>query len=200
MPSMELDQHATRSEWRLGIGSQPISSTVRESFDSSGGAAFSDLAALATGVQTYTGIWLVAGDVINKITWRSGATAAGTPTHYYTALYSPAGALLQQSADQLSAAWAANTTMDLALAAAVTVTATGWYQAALMVAATTPPSIVGCTLFNLAISTGLSQGLTGLPTPAILAQTSGSALTGTAPATIATPTSVATRMYCIAHS
>jgi hypothetical protein len=37
-----------------------------------------------------------------------------------------------------------------------------------------------------------------LSTDKVLAQTSGSALTATAPATIATPTAVATVPYCVA--
>jgi hypothetical protein len=47
--------------------------------------------ALATGVMTAVRIKLFAGDVITNISVRSGATAAGTPTNYWVALYSNAG-------------------------------------------------------------------------------------------------------------
>src|SRR3954467_945026 len=96
-------------------------------------------AALATGVMTAVRIKLSAGDVITNVSVRSGATAAGTPTNYWVALYSTAGApaLIAQSADQTSTAWAANTTKTLALATAQTIPSTGYYWVALNVTATT---------------------------------------------------------------
>lgn len=135
--------------------------------------------ALATGVMTSVPIYLQAGDVVTNLSFRSGATAAGTPTNYWVALYSKAAtpALLSQSADQLTAAWAANTTKTLALAAAQTITDSGVYWAALMVTATTPPTLLGC-VGAPAIVSGERN----------LSQSSGSALTTTAPSTIATPT------------
>lgn len=135
--------------------------------------------ALATGVMTSVPIYLHAGDVITNISARSGATAAGTPTNYWFALYSSAAtpALLSQSADQTSTAWAANTTKTLALAAAQTITASGIYWVGIMVTATTPPTLLG--------SIGMPAVVTGERN---LSQSSGSSLTATAPATIATPT------------
>jgi hypothetical protein len=135
--------------------------------------------ALATGVMTAVRIKLFAGDVVTNISARSGATAAGTPTNYWFALYSNAGtpALLSQSADQTSTAWAANTTKTLALGAAQTIGTTGFYWVAIMVTATTPPTLLG--------SVGVAPIVTG---EANLSVTSGSTLTTTAPATLATPT------------
>jgi hypothetical protein len=135
--------------------------------------------ALATGVMTSVPIKLYAGDVVTNISARSGETAAGTPTAYWFALYSSAAtpALLAQTADQTSTAWAANTTKTLALATAQTISTTGVYWAAIMVTATTPPTLVG-SLVAPAIVTGERN----------LSQSSGSTLTTTAPATIATPT------------
>jgi hypothetical protein len=147
--------------------------------------AVADTGALTTQVMTSTPIYLRKGDVVTNLTFRSGATAAGTPTNYWFALYSSAAtpALLGQSADQLTAAWAATTNKTLALASPVTVSADGWYWAAVMVKATTVPSLVG-------VSTTASAGI--VTSEKNLAQTSGSALVGTAPATIATPTAAAT--------
>jgi hypothetical protein len=144
--------------------------------------------ALATGVMTSVPIFLVAGDVVTNLSFRSGATAAGTPTAYWFALYSDAAtpALLAQTADQTSTAWAANTTKTLALTAAYTVPKTGIYWAAIMVTATTPPTLLGACAAP-AIVTGERN----------LSQSSGSALTTTAPATIATPTAKTFAPYVV---
>lgn len=147
--------------------------------------AVADTGALTTQVMTSVALYLRKGDVVTSLTFRSGATAAGTPTNWWFALYSSAAtpALLAQSADQTSTAWAANTNKTLALASPVTIKEDGVYWAAVMVKATTVPSLVGVsTTASAAIVTGEKS----------LAQTSGSALTTTAPATIATPTAVAT--------
>jgi len=135
--------------------------------------------ALVTQVMTSMPVYLHAGDVITNLAFRSGATAAGTPTNWWFALYSNAAtpALLAQTADQLTAAWAANTTKQLALATVQTIRESGVYWAAIMVKATTVPTLIG-TCVAPAIITGERN----------LSQSSGAALTGTAPATIATPT------------
>lgn len=135
-----------------------------------------DVAALATGVMTSVDLWLNEGDLVTNLTFISGGTAAGTPTNYWFALYDPTGALLSQSADQLTAAWAADTAKTLALGTAQRITRSGRYKAGINVTATTPPTLVG--------SVGAKPVLTG---EGNLSQTSGSSLTGTAPATIATP-------------
>ena len=134
---------------------------------------------LVTAVMTSVPIFLAAGDVVTSLSVRSGATAANTPTNYWVALYSDAAtpALMAQSADQLTAAWAANTTKTLALATAQTIARTGVYWAAIAVVATAVPSLLGCVAMA-PIVTGERN----------LSQSSGSALTGTAPSTIATPT------------
>ncbi len=135
--------------------------------------------ALATGVMTSAPIFLVAGDLVTNLSFVSGATAAGTPTNWWFALYSmdATPALIAQSADQTSTAWAENTAKTLALATAYRVVKTGLYYAACMVTATTPPSLMG--------TIGVKPVVTGERN---LSQSSGSGLTTTAPATIATPT------------
>ncbi len=161
-------------------------------------------AALSTGVMLSVALPLQAGDIVTKLTFKSGATAAGTPTHWWFALYDPLGNLLGQTADQLTAAWAADTTMDLPLTTPYQVggqagqlppnyAGPGAYRAAVMVAATTPPSLVGLTLARAAVSTGIYT------TDRVLAQTSGSTLTTTAPATIASPTAVTAYVWAGAH-
>lgn len=143
-------------------------------------------AALTTAVMTCVAVPMRAGDVITNIAAKSGATALATATHWWFALYSSAAtpALLAQSADQVAAAWAANTAKSLALATAQTILADGVYYVAIMVAAATVPSLL-CDVLPLA---GVSAGI--LSTDATMSQTSGSGLTTTAPATIASPTAV----------
>jgi hypothetical protein len=150
-------------------------------------------ASLTTQVLTSVAIPLEVGDVVTNLTFVSGATAAGTPTNWWFALYdtSATPALIAQTADQTSTAWAAHTAKTVALSAAYTVSTAGIYYAAIMVKATTPPTLAGVTLENAAAAGALVTG------QAILAQTSGSSLTDTAPATIASPTTVATIPYVV---
>jgi hypothetical protein len=143
--------------------------------------------ALATGVMTSVPIHLRQGDVITSLSVRSGATAATTPTAYWLALYDEGSALIVQTADQTSTAWAANTTKTLALSAPYTVLRTGIYWVGIMVTAGAVPSLLG-TIGAPAIVTGERN----------LSQSSGAGLTATAPATIATPTAKQFIPYVVA--
>lgn len=149
-----------------------------------------DLAALATAVMTSVLVPVQTGDLISTITFVSGATAADTPLNWWFALFDSTGAKLAQSADQTTTAWGASTPKSLALATAQRCSAAGFVYAACMVKATTPPTLIGKNV-ALAVAAGAIAG------SKILAQTSGSALTATAPATIATPTTVATVPFCV---
>lgn len=153
----------------------------------------SDLAALTTQVMLSVAVPLQVGDLVSNITFLSGATAAGTPTNWWFALYdnSATPALLAQSADQTNTAWAASTAKTLALATAQRITASGVYYASIMVKATTVPSLLGTSVALAAAAGAVVSG------QKVLAQTSGSSLTATAPATIATPTTVANVPYCV---
>lgn len=135
-----------------------------------------DVAAAATGVMLSTPIHLMDGDIITNLTFISGATALATATNWWFALYTGAGALLAQTADQTSTAWAADTVKTLPLTAPVRITKSGLYYAAISVTASTIPTLVGCGTAK-PVLTGEGN----------LAQTSGTGLTATAPATIATP-------------
>ncbi|MFG2963578.1 hypothetical protein ACGFZS_09840 [Streptomyces sp. NPDC048288] len=135
-----------------------------------------DVATAATGVLCSVALYLQDGDLIANLTFISGGTAGGTLTNQIAALYNGAGALLAQSADKTSEAWAADTAKTFALATAQRITKSGIYYAALAIAASTVPTLVG--------STAAKPFLTG---EGNLAQTSGSGIGATAPATIATP-------------
>lgn len=152
------------------------------------------VASLVTQVMTSVALLLEQGDVITNLTFLSGATAAGTPTNWWVALYdtSLVPALISQSADQLTAAWAADTAKTVALAAPYVVPKRGVYYAALMVKATTVPTLMGKTTARVTASGAIVTG------QVVLAQNSGAALVGVAPATIATPTTQAVVPYCVA--
>lgn len=157
--------------------------------------ASADTAVLTTQVMASFAIPVYAGDVITSLTFLAGATAAGSPTNWWFALYNDAATpvLLAQTADQLTAAWAADTAKTLALTTAQVVTGdhTVWY-ASVMMKATTPNSLVGVNLGRAGIATG------AVSTQKVLARTSGSALTTTAPATITAATAQVGVAYVIA--
>lgn len=136
--------------------------------------------ALADTVMTSVAIPLVATDKITSITFFGGNTAIGTPAHWWFALYDNAGtpALLGQSADQVDAAWAANTHKTLALASPVTISKTGIYWAAIMVDATSVNTLLGAMTAPAVTALGDKD----------VAVTSGTALAATAPATITSAT------------
>lgn len=143
-------------------------------------------AALTTGVMTSVGIQLGAGQKVTSISFVSATTAAGTPTHWWFSLYSAAAtpAKVAQTADQVAAAWAANTLKTLALPTPVTIAVAGWYWLSVMVAATTPPTLLSAP----AQAAGLLNNPGILTAEKGLAVTSGTGLAGIAPGTIATPT------------
>lgn len=151
-----------------------------------------DLAALTTQIMTSVAFSLQVGELVSNITFQSGATAAGTPTNWWFAFYDDAATpnLLAQTADQTSTAWAANTAKTLALTTSQRISRAGVYYAAVMVKATTVPTLIGASL-------ALAGAAGPILSSKALAQTSGSALVATAPATIATPTSVATVPLCV---
>jgi hypothetical protein len=149
------------------------------------------VALAATGVELAVAIPLQFGDVVSNVTFVVGATAAVTPTAGYAVLRDPAGAKLVQTADFGSTARGANTAYTVALTAPYTVTVPGLYRVGLSFTAGTVPSVEGVTLGHAAVA-----GAIGLSAP-ILAQTHGSAVGATAPATIATPTTVAAFPYLV---
>jgi hypothetical protein len=148
------------------------------------------VASLSSGVMTSVAIILQQGDVVTSLSFLSGATALVTPTNEWAALYDTGGNLLAQSTTG-TPAWAADTFQTFTLATAQTIVTTGVYFASLMVQATTVPTLMGKTLSRAAASGALVAGMKSL------ARTSGSALTTTAPATIASPTNVATIPYVV---
>lgn len=192
MPDLVNGVYPIKNPQWLSNG-QP-SGCFRESLPFGRLQGLNNMASPGTGVMLSVALPLQAGDIVTSLTFLSGATAAATPTNWWFALYDTAAtaALLRQTADQTSTAWAANTAKTVALATSYTVPTSGVYRAAVMVAAGTPPTIAGLTVQNAAGAGAVVSG------QLILAQTSGSGLTTTAPATIATPTTVANLAYAVA--
>ena len=134
--------------------------------------------ALQSGKMTAVPVFLAAGEVVTSVSFVTGATAGATMTHWWVALYDNAATpnLLAQSADQTSGAIAASTVITKALATAQTIGKTGVYWVAIMVAASTVPSLLGAVAAP-PVATGERN----------LAVVSGSGLAATAPATLASP-------------
>jgi hypothetical protein len=102
-----------------------------------------NLAALTSGTLFMQAIYLRAGQVCTNISFFSATTAAGTPTNQFFALYDNNRALLAQSANATTGAWAANTLKTLAMTAPFTATYTGLHYVGIMVTATTVPTLKG---------------------------------------------------------
>lgn len=154
-------------------------------------------APLSTGVMYSVGIQLYAGDVVNKLAFRTGTAGFTTITNHWFALYddSATPALLAQTPDNGSTAWGATTARELTLASTVVVPRTGLYYASLCAVFTGTPNIVGVGSTSQATLAGMT-----VATQKALALTSGSSLTTTAPATIASPSTSAVLAYCTARA
>jgi hypothetical protein len=141
---------------------------------------------MTTGVLALTAIHLPAGTTVTNLSYLSGTTAANTPTSWWFALYTANRALLAQTADQTTTAWAANTVKTLALSAPVTTTYTGLYYMGVSVTATTVPTFYCSQSAGNAYVTDIAPKLNG---------TSTTGLTTTAPATAAAITATLTVPY-----
>lgn len=134
-------------------------------------------AALSTGVLYLVGITLLDGMVITNVHFFSAGTGAGTPTNYWFALYDYARALLRQTADQTTTAWASSTEKALALSSPYTVPvgAGGRFYLGIMVAAATVPTLQGTD----------GRAVINDDVPIRAGRTTDTALTTTAPANAA---------------
>lgn len=162
----------------------PTNTTLAESFPRD--HASGNIAIAASGVAHSSTIPLDFGDIIGAVTFVVATTAAGSPTAGYVAVRSPAGALVAQSADLGSTARAANTAYKIAMTTPYLITTPGLYIVEISFTASTVPTLQGKSLNNAVMAGAV---VSGMP---ILCQTHGSAVGATPPATIDTPTTVAT--------
>lgn len=129
----------------------------------------------ASGTLFMQAIYLTAGQLVSNIIVSSATTAAGTPTAGRVGLYSASRALLAQSADQTTTAWAANTVKTLPMITPYRVPTSGLYYIGFYMTATTVITMKGGTaktggqlasqtpILHGTSSTGLT---TALPDPA----------------------------------
>lgn len=125
--------------------------------------------AAAHGLAVNDVVYVSIGDAVFDGTFTVTGVAASTFTYAKT------------NANVTSAA--ATGTVSKIVATPYAVPITGVYYAAIMVKATTVPTLTGVSLFNASVAGALASA-------PVAAQTSGSALVAVAPATIATPATV----------
>jgi hypothetical protein len=145
-------------------------------------SADANLSVLASGTLVFQAIFLPANTVVSSITCVSGATAAGTPTNQWFALYDQSLNKLAVTNDDTSAVWNADAAKTLSFATAFTTTYSGLHYVGVMVKATTVPTLAGQA--TRASVTGLTPktcgtSSTGLTNPAS-APASAAALTAAA--------------------
>lgn len=151
----------------------------------------------ATGVGYVVAVAVQPGDIIHSISFVAGSTAGATLTHSFAAVYSGVGTsavLLAQSADNTTASWAANAVRTYTLTTPYVVAGTPYTPQGSAPASTqNGPLIIGVMLSVTGTTIPTLHGMAGGPGTAApvltgqvaLAQTAGSSLTATAPATLA---------------
>lgn len=171
------------------------SGTFRENFSRTNNISLGGT--FTSGVMYSMAIPLWAGDVIRRFDFKTGTTGVTNPTNHWAALYddSATPALIAQTPDLTTEAWAGSTIKTFTLASDYVVPRDGVYYVGLMIAAAGMPNgmVIGVT------ATGAAAGAFYSGQKA-LAVSSGSSLTTTAPATISAPTTFANPLYFIARS
>ncbi len=165
---------------------------VRSNAEWLGISGMTDGALAATGVGCAVAVPVEWGDVISAIDLLAGATAEGTGTHAFAALYSGLAtpALLAQSADETgAAAVAASVKHAFVLTSSVLITPQnapgGFVYASISITAAT---VATAATVPVAAAVDYQWFAGG---PLFLSATHGSSLAGTAAATIASPTAKA---------
>lgn len=196
MPLLRGRYPLTNQLWSV-LG-QPVNATqgdlpARTNLEYTGITGLLDTAAsLVSGVMTAVMIPVDVGTVVSKISVLIGASAASTPTHSFAALYSgttvAAPPLIGQSTDLLTGAIAASARFDFTLTAAQTITAAqapnGFIWAAISNTGTAVPSLITAGSNAAAAQYAWFTNFAGGQTTAAFCISSGSAVNGTAPATL----------------
>lgn len=107
---------------------------------------------ITSGTLYLVGISLPAGLSVGHIVFH-GVAAASVPTHWWFGLYDSARVQLATTADQTTAAWAGNTSKNLAVATIASgaassfkTTYTGLYYLGICQVATTPATLAGAVI------------------------------------------------------
>jgi hypothetical protein len=176
------------SPLQVGADSSFTRNTVATAalYESHPRSTFTNIAAANTGTMLCVGIKIPAGANLTTASFQSGTTAGVALTNQWFALYSPSAALLGQTTNDTSTAWAANTLKTLTFTSPITTTVSGLHYLAIGVTAGTVPSYMGIS-GNALVNT----------IPPILSSVTDAALTDTAPATATFPGTVTAGIpYC----
>jgi hypothetical protein len=141
---------------------------------------------LSSGRLSLQAIWLPAGITINSISFWSATTAGATLTNQLFGLYDNNLNLLSVTSNDTTTAWAANAKKTLNLTTAFQTTYSGIHYLAIMVAATTVPTMKG--------GTARTGGQLASAAPS-MGGTSNTGLTTTLPATATAPGTVTTTVW-----
>lgn len=120
------------------------------------------IAALVSQRLQMFAIDLPSGLTVTSITFVSGTTALATGVNQWFALFDSSRALLRQTTDDTSTAWAASTAKTLNLTSTFTTTYSGLHYLGIMVNATTVPTLTGTT--GVAQVNGIAPILCGAST------------------------------------
>lgn len=176
-PSLEASTSIVRSSEypRARKAYLAPTSSIGESIDRGIGMVNS-VTAMTSGQLLVVAIDLPAHRTINSIAFMSGSAAAVNPTHQWFVIADSALNVLGKTADDTSAAWAANTQKPLALATPFVTTYTGLYYVGVLVTATTTmPNFYGVLHSNQNANAvppiRAASSTTGLTDPASLGPT-----------------------------
>ena len=170
-----------------GFPNYGVSGSVAESFPRHLCTETNATIPSASGTLWMQAIYLFAGTVVNNILWSSATTAAGTPTNNIFGLYNKDLTLLAQTANQGTAAWAANTLKTIALTSPYTITTSDLYYIGMFMTATTIITSKGFTARTASQLAGVAPILQG---------TSTTGLTTALPATAAAITVSTASAWC----
>jgi hypothetical protein len=148
--------------------------------------ADANLSVLATGTLVLQAVFLPYNAVVSSITCVSGATAAGTPTNQWFALYDQNLNKLAVTADDTATAWATDSAKTLSISGGFTTTYAGLHYLGLMVKATTVPTLAG---------QATRASITGLAPKTCGPSTGGLTNPASAPAAAAAITAAAASIY-----
>lgn len=174
LPQLVLDSLDSLAQWRRdGAGQIP---TAKIAQTMSRVDAGTDNVGFLSGREDLQLIWLNQDQVINNITFYSGATAAITPTNQWYTLRDANRKLIAVTTDGLTAAWAVNTAQTRSFATPITVKQSGFYYIGRVIVAATVPTLRGRVVeVNLNTIPPIGSGTTtdtGLTTPATAPATS----------------------------
>lgn len=141
------------------------SGAIMESYDRSSCAEVASLTAPVSGTLMLLLCPFSAGDLVTTLDWHSGATALGSGTHQWAALYSTALAKLAVSDDDGATAWGTNTKKTFTLSTPYRIPTTGNYYVGLCVVASTVMSFTGKS--GASLTGSLEPALFGSSTTAL---------------------------------